>query len=400
MEAFLSKLEVSESERIAVRNVLTKVSLDPTWQNELIYNSTELDMVHNMLQRNDYLEIRRVIKRVSQRCGDLIKKCAWNKQEVLCDDIFEESFTTKGRCCSFNYMNDKPPISTLYNPYHGLGSGLQVILRPEDNKNNIQGVVVIIHRSQDFPGAHENKKNYLSKGSVNYMQVDGSKQECSEEVKALPISHRQCLYSEEKRLEYFNKYTDSNCMSSCEAMVNYELCNCVPYHFDFVKDKPICDIRKLSCYQQAKNISTTSCGCLPQCEDDIYDVTMTSAKFSNDPDVCKMDFLQNVTGTDQLILLNVFFSSNCQTIWIRDTMTSSTYLISSFGGIYSLFLGCSIISIIEILYYLIVRCALNSTCKKGKEKGNAKFKCHVYTTSKDLKYQDEYKSTPILPFVN
>uniref|UniRef100_A0A6P7H609 Sodium channel protein Nach-like n=1 Tax=Diabrotica virgifera virgifera TaxID=50390 RepID=A0A6P7H609_DIAVI len=68
---------------------------------------------------------------------------------------------------------------------------------------------------------------------------------------------------------------------------------------------------------------------------------------------------ENVTTDDSSVLLNVFFSEQNQCVYLRDTIFSTVYLLSSFGGVYSLFLGCSLITVIEVFYYFTVRLTVN-----------------------------------------
>jgi amiloride-sensitive sodium channel len=70
------------------------------------YNMTELMILHDVLLENNYNEIGAVMKKIMQPCEDMIVKCMWQFKTVPCREIFEETLTTEGPCCSFNYIRE------------------------------------------------------------------------------------------------------------------------------------------------------------------------------------------------------------------------------------------------------------------------------------------------------
>lgn len=65
------------------------------------------------------------------------------------------------------------------------------------------------------------------------MQVSASRIVCSSDIKRLSIEQRQCVYSEEVRLKYFQLYSDTNCLTECEETYLYARCGCVPFYYPF-----------------------------------------------------------------------------------------------------------------------------------------------------------------------
>lgn len=51
---------------------------------------------------------------------------------------------------------------------------------------------------------------------------------------------RNCYFEDERKLNYFNKYSRADCVEECYSDKIYELCHCAPYHivrkYRFFKD--------------------------------------------------------------------------------------------------------------------------------------------------------------------
>ncbi|XP_019767124.2 sodium channel protein Nach [Dendroctonus ponderosae] len=365
-----------------------------------INNSTALSIATTVLKRHGFLDISQVIPHISQGCDEMIHKCEWNRVEVPCQDLFSGLLTEDGRCCAFNYASSND-MTIKYTLYYGMSTGLRITLHPEYNHRAIAGIIVTIHNPKNFPDGEQNLRKILPLGHAHYVQVGSIKQTCSEEVKKLDITFRKCVYSEERRLGLLGPYTYSNCLTLCKAHLSDEKCNCIPYYFQLFLNKQICTFMDQQCLQN--NVTTESfrdCNnCPAQCEEDVYDITLTSAKFTNNLDVWMEDYFSNFNETQKAILLNIFFAFNGQTVWVTDTITSGIYLISSFGGIYSLFLGCSIISIIEALYYLIKghlfwQKSINQNTIFPKQLSTN------FIVLQSDKAQKSQNSFPIIPYIN
>ncbi|XP_050293011.1 alkylated DNA repair protein alkB homolog 8 isoform X2 [Anthonomus grandis grandis] len=409
VDRFLTKLDGEEDALQTTKKVILKMMKTGTFTNgsPQNYNMTELDVAQEVLNSNGYPDLNMIVKRISQKCEDMILRCAWNKQVVNCKDIFEETYTIQGRCCSFNYIKKDSFKRTLYAIFYGLSTGLRVLLKPEYNNRSLAGVTVTIHNPEDFPGADHNEKKTLALGKVNYVELEGYKRKCSPPVRELSIEKRQCLFSDERRLDYFGKYSYYNCLFQCEALAVVEQCRCVPYYFDFIYEKAICNSKNAQCVQNITFDPFKECDCQSECEEDSYDITLASVKFINDSSVWMMNTLdgENI-DTENSILLNVYFASNRHTIWLRNVITTGLYLVSSFGGIYSLFLGCSIITVIEIFYYLIGKIFIRNMCtaRKIDQVKDNKITVRVYTldgVSKKIRTPlNNTNQDPIFPFIN
>lgn len=137
---------------------------------------------------------------------------------------------------------------------------------------------------------------------------------------------------------------------------NYNECNlssifCLIDHNDFLNaEKPQLSNQFFDAGEEGME-----CKCLPECSriDYSYDV---SPIFDEQP-----------IGGD-LVMLDVHYASKTMMKYRTDVTFSSMDLIVGFGGIVSLFLGCSLLSGVEICYFTTI--ALFWHHKRNKAKRN------------------------------
>ncbi|XP_017780491.1 PREDICTED: sodium channel protein Nach-like, partial [Nicrophorus vespilloides] len=158
---------------------------------------------------------------------------------------------------------------------------------------------VALHYNDDYPV--NAKYRVISSSYITYFQITGTSIEDSEEVQMLPVDQRECVYEHEVKLKYFNGYSDNNCLTECE--INEYIAQCEP--------------------------------------------------------LCGLEHLKENMTLSEITMINIYFSNDVFTILQRDIVTGSIYLMSSLGGTFSLFLGCSFTSAFEILYYLSIRFLIN-----------------------------------------
>lgn len=52
----------------------------------------------------------------------------------------------------------------------------------------------------------------------------------TKQLRSIPLAKRQCLFTGEKPLRFYQTYTEQNCAQECESNGTLELCNCVIYY--------------------------------------------------------------------------------------------------------------------------------------------------------------------------
>lgn len=89
---------------------------------------------------------------------------------------------------------------------------------------------VLIHSPEDYPGISSTEK-IIGNGTESYVRILGTKLISSKNIKSLAPSQRKCIFENEKSLDYFNFYRDTNCGTECILRKTYDYCKCIPFTF-------------------------------------------------------------------------------------------------------------------------------------------------------------------------
>ncbi|XP_013164429.1 PREDICTED: uncharacterized protein LOC106115545 [Papilio xuthus] len=163
----------------------------------------------------------------------------------------------------------------------------------------------------------------------------------------LSIGQRRCRFPHENNLKHNAIYTYTLCRMECRIKLCLKYCGCVPHFYRTIRDEKTCDIDGLHCLANYKDIlyklrddsgKKVSCECYPIC-DDINYVIQTSAR--------QEWFL----GTN----LQWGIVTYPRMRYRRDIIFGFTDVLVAVGGMAGLFLGCSVLSFTEIVYFLSLR---------------------------------------------
>jgi acid-sensing ion channel, other len=173
---------------------------------------------------------------------------------------------------------------------------------------------------------------------------------------------RGCYFEGEKKLEFFKIYTRKNCESECIAneLRNNPKVNCTPYFMARTDSMDYCDYQKeiwlsVMTFSAIKATlgSKSKCGCLDECDSIKYKFEIfatervNSNRSANDPeDFTESSFRFRLKDVDIVPLRRY------------QSFTFSEFLAQS-GGMLGLFAGVSVLSIIELIYFLSLRWMVN-----------------------------------------
>ncbi|XP_039275321.1 pickpocket protein 28-like [Nilaparvata lugens] len=156
----------------------------------------------------------------------------------------------------------------------------------------------------------------------------------------LPAESRRCYLPHEKRLKYFKYYTYQNCKMECLTDKVLNDCGCVLYYMPHNESTPICfgDLRCADDILDQVNVQRTlTCECFASCNQTGYKFVSLDAIPDRDSSRLIVVFI------DDIYYPQVREESDTLESFVE---TSVTYL--------DMFLGLSLISIVEILYYSIL----------------------------------------------
>ncbi|XP_071637546.1 sodium channel protein Nach isoform X2 [Temnothorax longispinosus] len=342
---------------------------------------------------DNHLSILNVMNMITRNCSTLLTMCKWKDTIDQCDRYFKQSLSRDGLCCSFNYYTF-PDTITLDNVERsaacGFETGMTIVVNSDPNDYHATiigayGVKVMTHHSFDYPDFNA-EIQLVRLNSQHFVSIDPAEMYSKPEVKDLTISTRKCIFSDEadkvlyanvkERNLTFIEYSYHNCLAECRASITRAKCGCIPYYFPQNSTR-ICNLRDIQCLKKYKSFFDTSwpemnqnlpkttgsiekapCGCIPDCSLYYYpiessfgtlDTTVyyTGGSFSKNP--------RNATSIHNHSVIHIFFNDLVGFQYRRSVNYSWRNVFASFGGLLGLFAGFSLMSVFELLYFLIIR---------------------------------------------
>ncbi|XP_055295186.1 uncharacterized protein LOC129564958 [Sitodiplosis mosellana] len=186
-------------------------------------------------------------------------------------------------------------------------------------------------------------------GDINFY-IDINKVVTSDRSKMFGIKSRKCRFDTEltsDRSYPLGLYTQNLCLMECSVDTAINLCGCRPFFYK-IGPGPICNISGMICLSRNRwNETRSNCTCLPQCN--------------------SVDYIFTRTSTIDSPLESNMITANLRipkTRLKRDIKFGIHYLVVSIGGAAALFLGCSFISIAELIYFATERLFHKPCCER------------------------------------
>ncbi|XP_044264094.1 acid-sensing ion channel 5-like [Tribolium madens] len=161
------------------------------------------------------------------------------------------------------------------------------------------------------------------------------------DVLYLTIKQRKCRFYDESNLKHSPAYSYVLCRMECRAALAKRLCGCVPHFYRKLEGQKICNILGLHCLAKHKEkliLLKGECSCLPNCDEVNYIIE-------------DMDTREWFLGSNLQWGLKEYPKMRLR----RDIIFGFSDLLVYIGGMAGLFLGCSVLSFIEIIYFFTLR---------------------------------------------
>nr|XP_019556948.2 pickpocket protein 28-like [Aedes albopictus] len=359
---------------------------------------------------NDSLPVNfvSILQNIAIPFEDMFVSCKFRNYLVDCDTYLSQSITDSGVCYTFNAIDSEELLRTenlqseyLYSnaymdssnwtledgyldPFEldtyplrpvggGLVTGLVLIMktRKQDKDYFCEGPVIgykiSIHSPDEKPSV-QNRFYRLSHSSILTLSVYPELTYISHRLKRHSYTRRQCYFSDERYLRYFKVYNRKNCLEECISNVTAHECGCVGFASPRSPNIPVCDGKDLSCpsisfYRLLKRMNLSDrdntleepCGCLPAC---------TTLRFNAELSDLPWNFeaYARAAGlsTEQYDYIDpAVLVVSLKTKWLlplkRREMFGMVDLLAKFGGLFGLVMGASVISMLEVVYYCIIR---------------------------------------------
>ncbi|XP_068083962.1 pickpocket protein 28 [Anabrus simplex] len=326
----------------------------------------------NKTADEDFLE---TFLKFAPEVDDLLKFCVWRSKQIPCRELFHPIITDDGLCYTFNTItaehlftdhavqknystigksqktkdwslergyffeedfNDTYPRRTLAD---GKSAGLMISMEALDHEVDsycqipMEGFKVVVHNPAVFPEVEEVFIRVPSQRDV-VVGIHPKIISTTEELRNYNPKLRQCYFDNERNLHFFNIYTQENCEIECFNNYTVEMCGCARFH---MTHKYNYDTKHHS-----------KCSCLPACTELRYDVETTQAAYLWGK--IRKDMENATYGT-----LTIFLRDMQIITRRRSELYGPSDFVANCGGLLGLFMGFSILSLVEIIYFLTLR---------------------------------------------
>ena len=288
---------------------------------------------------------------------------------------------------------------------------------------DFNGVEVNVGAKHTFPMMATNTF-LVSPGKVTMVEIRGEKRSTSTGFDNLPLDDRRCYFEYERPLQLFSNYTSDNCWIEClinrTRMENNNTCS--PWNMPSPDGHRCCNpMEQREFFGTFENLDMStvlgSALCLPDCASTVYSTKVTTAPFrkcdeanmglsrlctigkqSSGGGPVPQKWAENVLGSygdpppsyisdtvksaqrqrneedkydayeEDMAEVMFFFTRPVTTEYLSSPRMTAFDVLSSVGGILGLFMGFSILSGIEVIYWFTIGLAENAF-KKKKRKG-------------------------------
>nr|XP_016927393.2 pickpocket protein 28 isoform X1 [Drosophila suzukii] len=370
-----------------------------SWQsNEFNEELDGLTFAGNNLRISDF------VSNHSQSCERMLLFCRFSAIERNCSHLFQQILTDEGLCCAFNFQ----PPEFLYKPFAnnprnltnpdgfenvqwdpeagypeklppkfypaassgtGITLGFTAVLDAEMSEyycssTNGPGFKVYFHNPVEVPMVKEAGLITALGYETNY-RIEMVRAEAVPAIRSISRDGRQCLFNDEKELIFYRLYTRLNCENECLAAYLYETCSCIPFDYPQIySNASTCSMLDTFCVRRAQRAenrpSWVQCRkqCLPSCFDLNYLASGFAFPLASENFQLANAMVERINKSylsENIAVINVYFRESVYYGNTKNAYVGLTEFLSNVGGVMGLFMGFSVISLAEILYFLILK---------------------------------------------
>ncbi|XP_018563917.1 sodium channel protein Nach-like [Anoplophora glabripennis] len=302
--------------------------------------------------------------KVRSNCSQILKTCKWNNKEFDCCTYFHHIDTEMGRCYGINSMQSREKSRPFFKMVSNKNTG------PGTLHLEIYGYAnLYILGEQEVPSMTTLASEVLQiLPHIQYHRYFGIKEiENQPDVKYVGIEQRKCRFIQESDLDVYRYYSHSACCVQCRKNAQIQKCGCAHYLMPNTRPDQQCNITGLDCLSinyndlavlkpSWANRPGLYCDCLPSCTE----IELSIVR----------DFKKGIAEEYAIVKLSLEHLPTER--FKRNVVRGKLDLVVSMGGATALFLGASILSFVEIIYYFPVRLLTDISRKRGKDRKKTK----------------------------
>ncbi|XP_055711501.1 pickpocket protein 28 [Phlebotomus papatasi] len=300
-------------------------------------------------RKTDELSLRSAAFASAISCSDLFSFCEFRDDLIECCNSFLPKYTEHGFCYAFNpRFQETEDTIDLFKLQHEL---LETDRKWAIQLNLQRDANIFVHAQSEISGWDFRPQLEWHTTFSSDILITMKQTYTTEEARQLSIGQRKCIFPNEVRIKSFpfdEDYTFTGCMMDCRIQKSIKLCHCLPpfYHSLPGSSTPYCKVKDLPCLSHyASNITQVmDCRqCELSCLHTVYDVDKLTKVSDSE------------TTQEGNMYINVEYLTWPIIRYKREVLFGWVDLLVSFGGIAGLFLGFSLLSGVEILYYFSLR---------------------------------------------
>ncbi|XP_069704813.1 sodium channel protein Nach-like [Periplaneta americana] len=296
--------------------------------------------------------LRMELLKEQMNCTTNLVECNINGKKFPCCDVFEYVQSEQGPCYGMNsqqavhYLQSKVRMENYTEPNITDTTHRQLTVRIQlFEHTTVYGAhkLIILDREEVpfLDPQHKGKDVPLRQNTVYFYRI--METEVDPEVLSLNANQRGCyLLSKKEAGSFYPYYGFSTCMSECRARLMLQLCGCVHLYSPIRGNPPRCDIRGTKCLDANKDALFSAelsqmCNCLPRCQVTVIDV---------------LGFITERSDYISILRIKIMASNSKLKLSLnRDDLD----VFVTVGGVIGLFMGSSILSIVELVFFFTVR---------------------------------------------
>ncbi|XP_041564724.1 pickpocket protein 19 [Drosophila elegans] len=325
----------------------------------------------------NYINFSQVVDFMTWRCDELFTDCLWRHYAYNCCDIFSKRRSKNGLCWAFNSVEtDEGRRMQLIDPMWPWRTGsagpmsalsVRVVLHAskywpgKNDKDSLKGIDVMVTE----PFVWHSNPFYIPANTETTLEIEPVIYFYDNDTRGVRSDQRQCVFDDERHSKDFKSlqgyvYMIENCQAECHQEYLVRYCNCTMDLLFPPGQYRSCRAQDLLCLAEHNHLllyshqpgekdfvrnhfEGMSCMCFRNCY---------SLNYINDvrPAFLPPDVYANSSYVD----LDVHYRFETLMVYRTSLVFGWVDLMVSFGGIAGLFLGCSLISGMELAYFLCI----------------------------------------------
>ncbi|XP_058811261.1 sodium channel protein Nach-like [Topomyia yanbarensis] len=298
----------------------------------------------NLSSNKALSDLRVIVYKLAIPCNAVFGYCRYKDEPISCCLFFKPVYSEHGFCYSFNsryiIQNMNEERNTEVNYLYETDKKWGLSFAP------LRQSYVFVHSHNEISGWDFRPQVQWDLNFAIDFLISMKQTYTTEDARQLSIGQRKCIFPDEVKLKYYqDEYTFSGCMKECRIRKCLKFCRCVPPFYAPAPDLlPYCNITQLACLAVYTANITSISGCQHcelGCQNTVYDIEKYSKVMSTDNTKEPVVTIEYLTWPIIRYKREVLFG------WVD--------LLVSFGGIAGLFLGFSLLSGVEIVYFFTMR---------------------------------------------